>query len=134
MFSTGYRYFVSLRHKISGNLFDPLPQVTFSHLFLGGRSQIISFRNFCDPGSLAFGIVPSFDTLTKAKKFAFSSSHKKAPKGAVLLCLGRGSNPQALRHTILSRARIPIPPPRQARASVTDSLKVINSHSKTLLW
>ena len=29
-----------------------------------------------------------------------------------LLCLGRGSNPHPVKDTILSRARIPIPPPR----------------------
>ena len=29
------------------------------------------------------------------------------------MCLGRESNPHPVRDTILSRARIPIPPPRQ---------------------
>ncbi len=58
---------------------------------------------------------------------------------SLFLCPGRGSNPHALRHTILSRACMPIPPPGHAhwniikRTSINNSITRSRASSKILL-
>lgn len=71
-------------------------------------SQIICCANFRDPASFAFGIIPAFKSLTKAKQFAFSLLRTKyAPYGAILYSRKRRDlNPRrgVAPYTISSRA------------------------------
>ena len=69
------------------------------------------------PDSLSLNATCSvFRFLTKAKQFAFSSStyvkHSIKRCNVLHMCRRRESNPHPLRDTILSRARLPIPPLR----------------------
>lgn len=55
----------------------------------------------------------------------------------IRLCLGRESNPHGLLHAILSRARIPIPPPRRvlilSTVSLAENQIVINTVSRGIV-
>jgi hypothetical protein len=65
---------------------------------------------------------PTSSRCTRAAVFCLHKTTKHPNMGVLLLCLGRGSNPHTLRYTILSRARIPIPPPRQFAKCMRTSL------------
>ena len=97
------------------------------------RNKFLCDKNFSRPDldCPCAGMSPVFKSPAQVKKFTCSPAQKNRPSGRLLLCRRGDLNSQALRHTILSRAWLPISSLRLMRYILQFFIK--KSNTKTAL-